>query len=151
MNPPPSIIKGIHPGIFLARELKVRNLPKGPFALSLGEFPQTLGSITKGKRRMNTAMALKIESALGLEEGYLMMLQVYYDIEQEKRKHSAKPDLTKLRSVLFWDTEHDKIDWQKQKKAVINRIFERGNAEEKKEITRFYGQRTIDDILKKHA
>lgn len=34
---------------------------------------------------MNTSPALKIEEALGLEEGYFMILQVYYNIEQEKK------------------------------------------------------------------
>lgn len=143
------IIKGIHPGIFLERELKKRKLAKSRFALSVNEYPQTLVSITKGKRSMNTSLALKIEHALGLEEGYLMVLQVYYDIAQEKRrKHSEKPDLTKLRRVVFWDTDVNMIDWEKQKSAVINRVFERGNAQEKKEITRFYGQETVNALLK---
>ena len=73
-----SVIKGIHPGFMLERELKKRGLRKGAFALSLQEFPQTLVSITKGKRRMNISLALKIEKALGLEEGFLMTLQVFY-------------------------------------------------------------------------
>lgn len=144
-----SIIKGIHPGFVLERELKTRKLAKSRFALSVNEYPQTLVSITKGKRSMNTALALKIEHALGLEEGYFMILQVYHDIEQEKRRqHTEKPDLKKLRRVVFWDTDMNKIDWEKHKSAVINRVFERGNAEEKKEITRFYGQETINALLK---
>jgi len=134
-----NIIKGIHPGFILERELKLRNLRKGPFALSLQVFPQTLVSITKGKRNMNTKLALKIEKALGLEEGYLMMLQLFYEIDKLKRKLNTKqPDLTKLRSVLFWDTSIDTIDWIKQKKAVVKRVMERGNEIEKNEITRFY-------------
>jgi antitoxin HigA-1 len=142
------IIKGIHPGFILERELKKRHLRKKNFALSVNEFPQTLGAITKGKRNMNTALALKIEKSLGLEEGYLMILQVYYDIEQEKHKeYSEKPDLTKLNAALFWDTKMDKINWVKQKKTVIKRVFERGNDTEKQEITRFYGENVIHEIL----
>lgn len=53
--------KGIHPGFILERELKVRHLHKGPFAISLQEYPQTISAITKGKRKMNTSLALKIE------------------------------------------------------------------------------------------
>ena len=143
-----AIIKGIHPGFILERELKQRHLPKGKFALSLQEYPQTLVSITKGKRNMNTALSLKIEQALGLEEGYFMTLQVFFDIEQEKRKqNTAHPDLTKLRPVLFWDTNIETINWQKQKNAVIKRVFERGNDVEKKEITRFYGKDAIAAAL----
>ena len=59
-----NIIKGIHPGLILERELKKRKLPKGTFALSINEFPQTIATITKGKRRMNPALSLKIEQAL---------------------------------------------------------------------------------------
>ena len=142
------IIKGIHPGFIIDRELKKRHLRKKNFALSVDEFPQTLGAITKGKRNMNTALALKIEKSLGLEEGYLMILQVYYDIEQEKAKQQFnRPDLSKLRTVLFWDTKMDKINWIKQKKAIIKRVFERGNATEKQEITRFYGENVVREIL----
>lgn len=145
-------IKGIHPGIILERELKQRNLGKSRFAISLQEFPQTLVSITKGKRKMNTPLALKIEQALGIEEGYFMILQVYYDIEEEKRRQNTEhPDFTKLRAILFWDTKMEKILWQKQKKAVIKRVFERGNEIEKKEIIRFYGKEVVSEISKLHV
>lgn len=140
--------KGTHPGFILDMELKERHFAKGKFALSLQEYPQTIVSITKGKRRMNIGLALKIEKALDLEEGYLMIMQVYYDIEQLRNKQNVdKPNLSKLRSVLFWDTSIEKIDWQKQKKAVIKRVFERGNDIEKNEITQFYGEQIIQEIL----
>jgi plasmid maintenance system antidote protein VapI len=143
-----SILKGIHPGLVLERELKKRKFGKSRFAIAINEFPQTIVAITKGKRKMNTALSLKIETALGMEEGYLMTLQVYYDIKEEKRKHSEQhsPDLSKIRSILFWDTAIEKIDWERQKKSVIKRIFERGNEKEKAEIIRFYGNKTIDSL-----
>ena len=83
-------IKGIHPGLVLNRELDKRNLRKGAFALSLQEYPQTITAITKGKRGMNTALSLKIEKALDIEEGYFMILQVFFEIEEEKRKLNRK-------------------------------------------------------------
>ncbi len=140
-----SIIKGIHPGLILERELKKRNLPKGTFAHSINEFPQTITAITKGKRRMNPALSLKIEHELGLDEGYFMVLQAYCDIAQEKKRLSENyhPDLSKLRSVIFWDTDIKLIDWEKNKLAVIYRVFERGNEQEMKEIIRFYGKETL--------
>lgn len=98
---------------------------------------------------MNTALALKIEDALGLEEGYFMILQVYFEIKEEKRKQNTAlhPDLSKFRPILFWDTKMETIDWQKQKRAVIQRVFERGNKAEKDEITRFYGKEVVDKYL----
>ncbi len=145
-----SNIKGVHPGLILERELRMKNLKKGPFAISVGEYPQILGDITKGKRKMNTSLALKIEKALGFEEGYLMILQVYHDIEEEKNQQERlnKPDLSKFRPAIFWDTAIERIKWETQKKAIIKRVFERGNEIEKNEITRFYGKDTVDHILK---
>lgn len=147
MAPDIQIIKGIHPGIIIERELKKRAIPKGRFALSIKEFPQTLGAIIKGKRRMNPALSLKIEKALGFEEGYFMVLQAYYDIKEEKRKYRTTPDLSKLRSIIFWETDIDSIDWQEYKDAVIRRVFERGNSMEKAEITRFYSAEEIEKVL----
>lgn len=140
--------KGIHPGIILERELKKRALQKRPFALSIGEHPQTLNAITKGKRKLNTALALKIEERLGLEEGTLGILQTYFDINEEKHKREGStPNLSLIRKSLFWDTDITMIDWDKHYKAVIRRIFERGNEIEKQELINFYGTEKIDIAL----
>ena len=146
------ILKGVHPGLFLEHELRRRKLRKVAFAKSINEHPQTIIAIMKGKRRMNTKLALKIEKLFNLKEGFLMVLQVFYDISLLKDKNQrSHPDLNRLRSVLFWDTNINTIDWEKQKSAVIKRVFERGNQEEKDEITRFYGKSTVNQILGKHA
>jgi len=59
------------------------------------------------------------------------------------------PDLSMLRPGLFWDTDMKKIDWQRQRKAVIQRILERGNDQEKTEIRRFYGDSVVDEFTKR--
>lgn len=144
------ILKGIHPGAILERELQKQKLSKRKFALSIGEYPQTIGAIIKGKRDMNTPLSLKIEKALSLEEGFLMTLQVYYSIKKIKSNQAyIHPDISKFRSALFWDTDIQKINWLLQKKAVIKRVFERGNETEKEEIKNFYGESTIKEVLQK--
>jgi plasmid maintenance system antidote protein VapI len=137
--------KGIHPGAVIDRELKKRNLSQRSFAIALPEHPQSFNAMIKGRRKLNTALALKIEHALGLEEGALLMLQMFYDINVEKRKESSDyhPDLSILRTNLFWDTDIHSIDWNKHDKAVIRRVFERGNPSEKEEIIRFYGSEKV--------
>ncbi|MDR1884340.1 MAG: plasmid maintenance system antidote protein [Prevotella sp.] len=149
MDPIIDIIKGIHPGIFLDRELKKRKMTKSRFALSIDEYPQSLVAITKGKRRMNPGLALKIENALNFEEGFFMILQVYYDMARIKKEkyRDYHPDLTKINPTLFWDTKIENIDWVKNKRSVIRRVFERGNEQEKAEIFRFYGKDTINEAL----
>lgn len=47
---------------------------------------------------------------------------------------SNKPDLTKFRKTLFWDTIFDRIDFTAHSRYVINRVFERGTEEEILEI-----------------
>lgn len=59
----------------------------------------------------------------------------------------ATPNLALIRKALFWDIDINKIDWNKQYKAVIQRVFERGNAEEKLEIKRFYGDDVVEKVL----
>ena len=114
-------------------------MQKSVLARATNEHLQTIVAITKARRNLNTALALKIENFLQLDEGILMVLQTWYDIEQVKKtQNSFSPDLTKIRPALFWDTNLTSINWQKQKKAVMKRVFERGNEIEKREIYQFY-------------
>lgn len=140
-----NILKGLHPGLFLKREFDIRKIKSGKFAESIGEYPQTLSAIIRGRRSMNTPLSLRIEQALGLEEGFLMTLQIYYDIAQEKRLYSEnnRPDITKFRPILFWDTTIDRIDFIAHSRYAITRTFERGTKDEILEIIRFYGRETI--------
>jgi hypothetical protein len=50
------------------------------------------------------------------------------------------PDLSKFNKSLFWDTKIEKINWIRNKKWVIKRVFEYGNDLEIKEIIHFYGK-----------
>lgn len=98
---------------------------------------------------MNTSLAIRIEEALGIEEGFFMTLQVFYDIKEEKKKQSKKnrPTLSRFRPALFWDTSLAQIDWNRQKRSIIKRVFERGNFTEKKEILNYYSHDTIRKAL----
>jgi plasmid maintenance system antidote protein VapI len=139
MNPTFNILKGIHPGLYLENELKKRKISKKVFAESVNEHLQTIVSITKAKRKFTPALSLKTEDFLHLEEGFILTLQVFYEIKKTKEQlDTTKPDLTKIRPILFWDTDIDKIQWHKEKESVIKRVSERGNEQEKEEIRRFY-------------
>jgi len=151
MLPEISKIKGVPPGAVLSRELKKRGLESKQFALSIGEYPQTINAISKGRRGMNPALSIKLGEKLGASPEYFMLLQAYYEVEKKKKeiilKTQAKPNMELLPKVLFWDTDIEKIDWQKYKNYVINRVFERGTEKEIKEIISFYGEDTVREIL----
>ena len=141
--------KGIHPGLILERELKRRKIKKGPFAISLQEYPQILNQVTKAKRGITAELSLKIDKALGMEEGTMYLLQAWYELKKASRKLASEnhPDFSVLRNALFWDTAIEKIDWERQYSAVIKRVFERGNEEEKREILRFYGKDKVHKVI----
>lgn len=61
---------------------------------------------------------------------------------------NPSPNLSLLSNSLFWDTDISLIDWQDKANAVISRVFERGNAIEQAEITRFYGEAKVEAALK---
>lgn len=136
---------GIHPGRVLERVLSERQLKKGPFAISIGEYPQVINEITKARRGISPMLAIKIDHALGLEEGEFYLLQAHYDIDQVRVKLQQK-EIPSFRKILFWDTDIDKIDWQKQYKAVIRRVFERGSDDEKRLALAFYGRDKIKEV-----
>ncbi len=97
---------------------------------------------------MNTSLALKIENKLGINEGDMVLLQAHFDIQTEKNKlQQLTPNLEIIREIVFWDTDFSKINWIRQYKSVIKRIFERGNEIEKNEIVRFYGKVKVDSVL----
>ncbi|NMA73846.1 MAG: HigA family addiction module antidote protein [Bacteroidales bacterium] len=140
MNNIIDIIKGIHPGKFIDRELKKKNLTQRALAEQTGIPYQTINTIIAGRRNITTEQALKVDRALGYEEGFLAILQTHYDIKQYKEKELASiyTEAPHIRKSLFWDADFNKINWAKYRNAVIKRVFERGSKDEIEEITRYY-------------
>ncbi len=52
-----------------------------------------------------------------------------------------------LRPSLFWDTDVQKIDLQKHKASVIERIMVRGQMDEFKAMMQFYGEDTVKKTM----
>jgi hypothetical protein len=55
--------------------------------------------------------------------------------------------LLTLRPSLFWDTDIQKIDLQKHKVSVIERITLRGHLDEFRAMVQFYGKDTVKESL----
>lgn len=139
-----NILKGIRPGIIIERDLHQLNLSQKDLAQKIGEYPSRITEIIKGRRKLNIPLSLKLEQEMGYEKGFLMTLQIHYEIRLVEKSRQKTPDITKLSPSLFWDTTIDKIDWQRHKRAVIERVMAYGNAEEKDEIRRFYGDQQVE-------
>ena len=143
-------IKGVHPGYILERELRELRMTKKAFASSIGEYEQVIGEVTKRRRRINPALSLKIDKALDTpQQGYFMLLQTYYDLTQAEKELNGNihPELSKFRKILFWDADFNQIDWIKNKRFIIKRIYNRGNKEEIEELFRFYSKEEVELII----
>lgn len=144
MNKLIEIIKGIHPGKFIERELNKKNLTQRALAEETAIPFQTINAIIVGRRSLTTEQALKIDKALGFEQGFFAILQTHYDIKQCKEKELASlyTEAPRIRKSLFWDADFSKINWGKYKDAVVKRVFERGSKDEIEEITQYYNLST---------
>lgn len=137
---------GIRPGKIIEWNLKKRHISQRDLAESIGEHYQTINAVIKGRRSLTVETSLKLDSFMGFDEGFLYMLQGYYEIDQYRkaRLSSAVNGVPDIRRILFWDTDFDRIDWGKNRDYVISRVMERGNRKEKDEIARFYGISSSD-------
>ena len=134
-------VKGMHPGALIKHELNRKKISQRKFAASIDEHWQILNAVINEKRGISLGTALKVEKELGYDEGFLMILQVYYDIEKQKQKQirSTLKGVPAIRRIIFWDTDFDSIDWAASKESIISRVLERGTEEEIAEIARYYG------------
>lgn len=142
-------IKGIHPGVILKKELSANGIKSSQLAKNIGEHKQTISAILNKRRAINPKISFKLSKEFGLERDYFMLLQASYDVKMfaESLKPNT-PNLNNLRKVLFWDTCLEKIDWDKNKKAVTKKVLERGNKTEIDEIIAFYRNETILSFFK---
>jgi addiction module HigA family antidote len=144
MLPELSKIKGVHPGAILKRALNRQGLKGSELARHVGEHKQTISAILNKRRDINPKLSIKLSKQFDVAEDYFMLIQASHDVKKiidSELKNT--PNLDKFRDVLFWDTTIDKIDWDKNKKAVIQRVLERGNDTEIMELISFYGKANI--------
>lgn len=143
------IIQGIHPGKFIARELRKKNITQRKLAEQTDISYQTINAIIAGKRNLTTEQSLRTAAVMGYEEAFIALLQTYYDIKKvrEKELDTLYKGAPHIRKSLFWDVDFDTINWGKYKKAVVKRVLQRGSKYEIEEIIRFYNL-SIDELQK---
>ena len=88
-----------HPGELLKDELESRNITQARFAAQIGVEPSLLNEIIKGKRGVNTEMALILEAALGIPAEMWLGLQSDYNMQVAKSDRSFMDRLAKIRNV----------------------------------------------------
>lgn len=88
-----------HPGELIKDELEAAHLTQMKLAESIGVKPSFLNEIIKGKRGVNTEMALLIEAALDIPAELLLRLQSDYNMQIAKSDVSFMKRLSSIRNI----------------------------------------------------
>lgn len=145
MLPDYNRVKGIHPGAILKRELKKRRIKSIALAKSIDEYPQTINAITKERRGINPKLSIKLGNFFDVEQDYFMLLQASYEVKNSLDEAKPNALIGTIRKAIFWDTDINNLDLNKNRRFIIQRILERGNTGEIKELIKLY---TKSDIQK---
>lgn len=78
-----------HPGEMLKEEVEERELKKADLAGELGLLPGHLSELFKGKRNINSRLAVRLEKALGISAEYWLGLQSTYDLARARELEAA--------------------------------------------------------------
>ena len=133
-------IKGMHPGTVLKWALNKYNIHASQLSEEISEHKQTLSAILNEKRGVNPSLSIKLGSYFKIKPEYFMLIQAEYEVQCAINAQSENDQLPKpkIRKVIFWDTDFEKLDWRKNKKAIIARVKERGNQKEIEEVLKYY-------------
>lgn len=88
-----------HPGELIKDELDANNLTQVKLAENIGVKPSLLNEIIKGKRSVNTELALLLEAALNIPADLLLNLQSDYNMQIAKSDASFMKRLSAIRNI----------------------------------------------------
>ena len=88
-----------HPGELIMDELEARNMTQAKLAENIGVSPSLLNEIIKGKRAVNTEMALMLEPAIDLPADMLLNMQSAYNMQMAKSNSSFMQRLALIRKI----------------------------------------------------
>ena len=88
-----------HPGEFIKDELEARAMKQKELSEKMEIAATVLSEIIHGKRNLTPLLALKLETALGINAEFWMKLQVGYDIHLIRSRYTNLIDKTKTTSA----------------------------------------------------
>lgn len=91
--------KPTHPGELIFDELQERGMTQAALAHQIGVSPSLLNEVIKGKRSVNTELALMLEAALGIDAELWLNLQADYNMQVAKSDRSFMQRLADIRRI----------------------------------------------------
>lgn len=137
-------------GAVIGRIMSKEHLTQRELANRAGIPYQRINDFIANRRKISPEVSLKLEKALNIDNKcFFYQIQTNHEIFTAIMQLSEKhhPNLSKFRKALFWDTDFNNIDWNKNSKWVIKRVFEYGNDKEIKETIKFYGRDSVTNTL----
>lgn len=137
-------------GAVLNRIMTKEGISQSQLAERSGIVRQRICDYLANRRRITVEASLNLEKALRIGiAGFFYRIQANHDIytcvkEQAMNNH---PNLKHYRKALFWDTNMETLDWERNQLWIIRRVFEYGSEEEILETLRFYGKDIVKEVL----
>lgn len=88
-----------HPGELIKDELEALNISQAKLAQNIGVSPSLINEIIKGKRAINTEVALLIEAALNLPSDLLLKLQSEYNLRVAKSNPTFMQRIASIKNI----------------------------------------------------
>lgn len=148
MLPELSKINRTPPSALIKREIKILGISVEELSERSEISLENIQNILNNNLTINAILSQKLGKALNENDNYFLEIQKLWDKELKyKEKNHILPNLAHIRPVVFWDEDFPYIDWNRNEKKIIRRIFERGNEIEKQEIISFYGKEKVLSVL----
>ncbi len=58
-----------------------------------------------------------------------------------------KMDKPILAKRIFWDTNFENLDYDKNYRSIIERVFDRGDIDDIRQVRRYYGDEKVIEVL----
>ena len=88
-----------HPGELIKDELEALNMTQAKLAEKIEVKPSLLNEVIKGKRAVNTELALLVEAAINIPADMLLKLQSDYNMQVTKADDSFMKRLARVRNI----------------------------------------------------
>lgn len=137
-------------GAILNRIMTKEGISQSQLAKRSGIVRQRICDYLANRRRITAEASLSLEKALQINiAGFFYRIQANHDIYtcMKKQAEAYRPNLSCYRKSLFWDTDIELLDWNKNRQWIIRRVFEYGGEDEILETIRFYGKECVKEIL----
>ena len=137
-------------GAVLNRIMTKEGISQSQLAERSGIVRQRICDYLTNRRRITVEASLNLEKALRIGiEGFFYRIQTNHDIYTcvKEQAMNNRPNLKYYRKAVFWDTDIEKLDWEKNRQWIIRRVFEYGGEEEILETLHFYGKDVVKEVL----